>query len=112
MEILNKAKSILGTVNVKANELVYEQKCNIQMAKICAELKKNYEKLGRLTYRKLNGVKVDDALFDSVVDAIEVLKYELDAVRNGNVSDNSIVFENGELVDGEIPSEMVENDEQ
>lgn len=111
MEILNKAKSLFDTVNVKTGELIYEQKCNLKMAKVCAELKKAYEKLGRLTYRKLNGVKVDDAVFDSAVENIEVLKLELDALRNGNHSNDSIVFEDGELVEGEINLETDAKDE-
>lgn len=112
MEILNKAKNLFGAVNVKAGELVYEQKCNIKMAKVCAELKKAYEKLGRLTYRKLNGIKVDDAVFDAVVENIAILKLELDALRNGKYSEDSVVFEDGELVEGEIPSETDEENEQ
>ena len=112
MEILNKAKSLLGTVNVKAGELVYEQKCNIKIAKVCAELKKAYEKLGRLTYRKLNGIKVDDAVFDAAVETVAVLKLELDALRSGKCSSDSVVFEDGELVEGEIPTETEEENEQ
>lgn len=112
MEFLSKAKSLLGTVNTKTGELIYEQKCNLKMAKVCAELKKAYEKLGRLTYRKLNGVKVDDAVFDAAVETVEVLKIELDALRNGKFSDDSVVFENDELISGEIPAEMDNTDEQ
>ncbi len=112
MELLNAAKNLWGSVNVKTGELIYEQKCNLKMAKVCAELKKNYEKLGRLTYRKLKGVKVDDALYDSIVDNIEILKIELDALRNGKFSDDSVVFEDGELVEGEIPAETEVDDEQ
>ena len=112
MEFLNKAKSILGTVNAKTNGLIYDQKCNIKMAKVCAELKKAYEKLGRLSYRKLKGIKVDDAVFDAAVENVEFLKLELDAIRNGNVGDDSIVFENGELVEGEITEEMTDKDEK
>ncbi len=102
MELLNKAKSILNNVNSKTGGFIYDQKCNIKMAKVCAELKKSYEKLGRLSYRKLKGIKVDEAVFDAAVANIEVLKLELDAIRNGEFYNDSVVFENGELVEGEI----------
>ena len=69
MEILNKAKSLFDTVNVKTGELIYEQKCNLKMAKVCAELKKAYEKLGRLTYRKLNGISGFPRMAESEYDA-------------------------------------------
>ena len=105
MEIFNKAKSIFEGVNAKTGEFIYDQKCNIKMAKVCAELKKAYEKLGRLSYRKLKGAKVDDAVFDATIDEIEILKLELDALRNGEFYNDSVVFENGELVEGEIPLE-------
>ncbi len=112
MEFLNKAKSLWGSVNVKTGELIYEQKCNLKMAKVCAELKKAYEKLGRLTYRKLNGIKVDDVVFDSVVENIEILKLELDSLRSGKYNFDSVVFEDGELVEGEIITETESEDEK
>lgn len=101
MEILNKAKAMFDTAAVKTGELIYDGKCNIQLARVCAELKKQYEKLGRLCYRKLNGQKVDDNEFDSLVEKIGVLKTEIEALREGRVEEpefESIVFEDGEPV--------------
>ena len=104
MEFLNKAKGVLETLEIKTGEFIYDQKSNLQIAKVCSDLKKAYEKLGRLTYRKLNNVTVDDNEFDSAVERVEVLKMELEALRNGVYGDeNSVVFEDGEPV--EQPSE-------
>ncbi len=105
MELFNKAKDILNSVNLKTGDFINDQKCNIKIAKVCAELKRNYEKLGRLSFRKIKGVKVDDAVFDATIDNIEILKLELDALRNGEFYNDSVVFENGELVEGEIKIE-------
>ena len=46
MDLFNKAKEFLDTVEIKAGEFVYDQKNNIKIAKVCSELKRNYEKLG------------------------------------------------------------------
>ena len=103
MEILEKAKAIFNTASAKTGDFVYTQKCNLKIAKVCAELKKEYERLGRLTYRKLKGMKVDEE-FDITVEKIEVLKMELAALREGKVQEpeyDSIVFEDGELVEPE-----------
>ena len=103
MEILEKAKAIFNTASAKTGDFVYSQKCNLKIAKVCAELKKEYERLGRLTYRKLKGMKVDEE-FDITVERIEVLKMELAALREGKVQEpeyDSIVFEDGELVEPE-----------
>ncbi len=103
MEILEKAKAIFNTASAKTGDFVYSQKCNLKIAKVCAELKKEYERLGRLTYRKLKGMKVDEE-FDITVEKIEVLKMELAALREGKVQEpefDSIVFEDGELVEPE-----------
>ena len=105
MDFLEKAKVVLGAASAKTGDFVYAQKCNIKIARVCAELKKYYERLGRLTYRKIKGMKVDDNEFDSLIEKIEVLKIELAALREGKVEEpecNSIVFEDGELVDGDI----------
>ncbi len=106
MEILNKAKELINTATVKTGEFVYDQKCNLQIARVCADLKKQYERLGRLCFRKLKGLKIDDNEFDSVVEKIETLKLELSALRDGKVEDaefDSIVFEDGEPV--EVPQD-------
>lgn len=104
MDFLEKAKSVLDTATAKTGDFVYSQKCNIKIARVCGDLKKLYERLGRLTYRKIKGIKVDDNEFDSLIEKIEVLKMELAALREGKVEEpqyDSIVFEDGELVDGE-----------
>ncbi len=104
MEILNKAKVLLDTATAKTGDFIYDQKCNLQIAKVCAELKKLYERLGRLCFRKLKGLKIDDNEFDEVVEKIEVLKLELNALREGKMEEpefDSIVFEDGEPV--EVP---------
>jgi hypothetical protein len=103
MEILEKAKALFNTASEKTGDFVYSQKCNIKIARVCAELKKEYERLGRLTYRKLKGMKVDDE-FDATVEKVEVLKMELAALREGKVQQpqfDSIVFEDGELVESD-----------
>lgn len=104
MDFLEKAKSVLDTATAKTGDFVYSQKCNIKIARVCGDLKKLYERLGRLTYRKIKGIKVDDNEFDSLIEKIEILKMELAALREGKVEEpqyDSIVFEDGELVDGE-----------
>lgn len=102
MEILNKAKELFDTATVKTGEFICDQKCNLQIARTCADLKKQYERLGRLCFRKLKGLKINDNEFDSVVEKIEVLKTELTALRDGKVEAaefDSIVFEDGEPVE-------------
>ena len=104
MDFLEKAKSVFDTASAKTGDFVYAQKCNIKIARVCGDLKKLYERLGRLTYRKIKGIKVDDNEFDSLIEKIEILKMELAALREGKVEEpqyDSIVFEDGELVDGE-----------
>ncbi len=104
MDFLEKAKSVLDTASAKTGDFVYAQKCNIKIARVCADLKKLYERLGRLTYRKIKGIKVDDNEFDGLIEKIEVLKMELAALREGKVEEpeyDSIVFEDGEQVCGE-----------
>ena len=100
MDFLNKAKEVLENIEIKTGEFIYDQKSNIKIAKVCSELKKAYEKLGRLTYRKLNNIAVDNNEFDLTVERIDVLKTELTALREGiSGCDDSIVFEDGEPVD-------------
>ena len=102
MDIFNKAKDLFDIATVKTGEFVYSQKCNLQLAKVCAELKWEYERFGRLCFRKLKGAKVDDNEFDALVEKIEILKLEISAIREGNVEepeDNSVIFEDGELVE-------------
>lgn len=100
MEFLNKAKGLFETLEIKTGEFIYDQKSNLKIAKVCSELKKAYEKLGRLTYRKLKNLAVDDSEFDLTVEKIEVLKMELTALREGVYGDaDSIVFEDGEPVE-------------
>lgn len=104
MEFVNKAKEFIETLEIKTGEFIYDQKSNIQIAKVCSDLKKAYEKLGRLTYRKLKNIAVDDNEFDLAVERVEVLKMELEALRSGVYGDaDSVVFEDGEPV--EAPSE-------
>ena len=62
------------TVEIKAGEFVYDQKNNIKIAKVCSELKRNYEKLGRLCYRKCKNLVIDDNEFDATMLKIETLK--------------------------------------
>lgn len=110
MEFLNKAKDILENIEIKTGEFIYDQKSNFLMAKVCSEMKKAYEKLGRLTFRKIKGITVDDNEFDLAVQRVEILKAQLEALRegvNGNI--DSIVFEDGEPVD--INSENGEDGE-
>ena len=100
MEFLNKAKGLFETLEIKTGEFIYDQKSNLKIAKVCSELKKAYEKLGRLTYRKLKNLAVDDSEFDLTVEKIEVLKMELTALREGVYGDaDSIFFEDGEPVE-------------
>ncbi len=101
MEILNKAKNVFDVAATKTEEFIYDQKCNIKMARVCADIKKQYERLGRLCYRKIGGLKIDENEFDAVVEKITVLKTELNALRDGTVEEpefESIVFEDGEPV--------------
>lgn len=100
MDFVSKAKEILENIEIKTGEFIYDQKSNIKIAKVCSELKKAYEKLGRLSYRKLKGIAVDDNEFDLTVNKIEVLKMALTSLREGVYGDeDSIVFEDGEPVD-------------
>ena len=100
MEIFDKAKDILENIEIKTGEFIYDQKSNFQIAKVCSEMKKSYEKLGRLTFRKLKGASVYDNEFDMTVQRLELLKAQLDALRDGSYGDaDSVVFENGEPVD-------------
>ncbi len=102
MEMLEKAKELFDTATAKTGDFVYSQKCNMKIARVCGQLKKCYERLGRLTYRKIKNIKIDDNEFDNLIDKIEVLKMELAALREGEVEEpkfDSIVFEDGELVD-------------
>ena len=102
MEMLEKAKELFNSATAKTGDFVYSQKCNIKIARVCGYLKKWYERLGRLTYRKLKSIKVDDNEFDALIEKIEVLKMELNALREGKVEEpqfESIVFEDGELVE-------------
>ncbi len=103
MEILNKAKELFDTATVKTEEFIYDQKCNLQITRVCADLKRTYERLGRLCFRKIKGLKIDDNEFDLIVEKIENLKLELTALREGKVEEpefESIVFEDGEPIDG------------
>ena len=102
MDLYSKAKSVFDTVGGMTEDFIYDQKCNIRIARVCAELKKAYEKLGRLSFRKLKGLKVDDNEFDAAVEKVEALKIELVCLREGKVEEpefESIVFEDGEPVD-------------
>ena len=106
MEIFEKAKAIFNTASEKTGDFVYAQKCNVKIARVCAELKKLFERLGRITYRKIKGIRIDDNEFDTLIEKIEVLKMELNALREGKMQEpefDSIVFEDGEPV--EIPEE-------
>ena len=40
MEIFEKAKAIFNTASEKTGDFVYAQKCNVKIARVCAELKK------------------------------------------------------------------------
>lgn len=100
MEILNKAKEVLETIEIKTGEFIYDQKSNFMIAKVASEMKKAYEKLGRLTYRKIKGIAVDDNEFDLAVERVELLKAQLEALREGVEGNaDSIVFEDGEPVE-------------
>lgn len=102
MDFLEKAKDIISTVGGKTGDFIYDQKCNFQMARVCADLKKAYERLGRLSYRKIKGLKIDDNEFDTIIEKIEILKAELNCLREGKVEEpeyDGIVFEDGEPVD-------------
>lgn len=103
MDILSKAKELFDAVEIKTGEFIYDQKCNIKIARVCSDLKKQYEKLGRLCYRKLKGMWVDDNEFDSIVNIIEALKDELDCLRAGEYDDgaDTVCFVDGEPVSGE-----------
>lgn len=108
MELLSKARELFDTATVKTEEFIYDQKCNLQIARACADLKKQYERLGRLCFRKIKGLKIDDNEFDAVVEKIEVLKVELTALREGKIEEpefDSIVFEDGEPVDAPVDGE-------
>lgn len=108
MELINKAKELFDTATVKTGDFIYDQKCNLQIARVCADLKKQYERLGRLCFRKIKGLKIDDNEFDSVVEKVEVLKLELSALRENKVEApefDSIVFENGESVEAPADGE-------
>lgn len=100
MEIFNKAKDILENIEIKTGEFIYDQKSNLQIAKVCSEMKKAYEKLGRLTFRKLKGLSISDDEFDLAVQRVEILKAQLEALREGSYSNaDSVIFEDGEPVD-------------
>ena len=104
MDFLSKAKEVLNTVSGKTGDFIYDQKCNIQMARVCADLKKAYERLGRLSFRKIKGLKIDDNEFDATIEKIEIFKTELACLREGKVEDaeyDSIVFEDGEIVEND-----------
>ncbi len=101
MEFLNKAKEAIEKVEIKTEEFIYDRKCNLQLARLCSDLKKQYEKLGRLSYRKIKGYKIDGNEFDTTVENIELLKTEIQCLRDGKCSSaefESIVFEDGEPV--------------
>ena len=108
MDLFNKAKEFLDTVESKAGEFVYDQKNNIKIAKVCSALKWNYEKLGRLCYRKCKNIAIDDNEFDAIITRIEVLKEELNCLRDGDIeySSDCYVFEDGELVSEETKDEQ------
>jgi hypothetical protein len=100
MDIFEKTKELLAAAEFKTGEFIYDQKCNIKIARVCAELKKHYEKLGRLSYRKLKGMWVDDNEFDSIVNSIEALKDELECLRNGQEDlSNTICLSDEELAE-------------
>ena len=100
MDFFEKAKEILDTVEIKTGEFIYDQKCNIKIAKVCAELKKAYENLGRMSFRKIKDIPVDDNEFESAVLTVELLKSELNALRTGNYhsDSDSIIFEDAEVI--------------
>ena len=100
MDLFEKAKEILDTVEIKAGEFIYDQKCNIKIAKVCAELKKAYENLGRLSYRKIKELPVNDNEFESAVLSVELLKSELNALRSGTYQDDSysVIFEDADVI--------------
>jgi hypothetical protein len=99
------AKDAFSSASEKTSGLIYDQKCNIKLAKVCSELKKAYERLGRLCYRKLKGLKIDDNEFDAAVERVEALKIQLAELREGKAIGStdmqSIVFEDGEQVTNE-----------
>ena len=102
MDLINKAKELFDVATEKTEDFIYDQKCNVKIAKVCAQLKKQYERLGRLTYRKLHNLNANNNEFDSVVEKIDILKTELSALRECKYEDSkfdSFVFENGEPVD-------------
>ena len=106
MEFLNKSKEMFETLELKTGEFIYDQKSNIKIAKLCSDLKKAYEKLGRLTFRKLNDIAVDDNEFDIAVENVAALKAELDALRSGQSGDeNSVVFEDADVLEAESEEE-------
>ena len=107
MDIVKNAKDIIDNMSTKAGEFICDQKNNLRIAKVCSELKRAYEKLGRLSYRKVKGMIVDDNEFDSAVNIIEALKDELECLRSGRSDEScdSAVFENGEPVNGEADAE-------
>ena len=61
MEFLNKAKDLLNVAGAKTEDFIYEQRCNLEIARVCSQLKKAYERLGRLSYKKLNSLTISFA---------------------------------------------------
>lgn len=114
MDIVKNAKDIIDNVSTKAGEFICDQKNNLRIAKVCSELKRAYEKLGRLCYRKVKGMIVDDNEFDSAVNIIEALKDELECLRSGNCEQpcESAVFEDGEPVNDVAAAASADNDEE
>ncbi len=102
MEFLNKAKDLLNVAGAKTEDFIYEQRCNLEIARVCSQLKKAYERLGRLSYKKLNNITVDDNVFDSAVAEVDALKQELSELRADKEASkdfSTYTFEDGEPID-------------
>lgn len=101
MEILNKTKELISSTTAIAENFVYDRRCDVEVAKICARLKKAYENLGRLSYRRIAGFPVDGTEYDAIVDNITFLKAQLKDMRAGSAARNIEVTDEEESFDDE-----------
>ena len=72
-----KAKELIDVTGEKVGEVIDIQKTRYHIARVKAELSKDFEVLGRLWYSRMKEDNVDEDAVQAIVEEIELLKDHL-----------------------------------
>lgn len=93
-EVVVNVKSAVDAIGRKTGELVGVSKLKINEAEINNDIKKAYEKLGKLVYenKKLGVSQNDVYIYDECIKKIDELNLQLEAVRKEISKNDNKVF--------------------